>query len=274
MNSPLTRRPIRLLPTSSGPADQQLAAGMALLAGLAQTSQPALRWYSFSPTSLLLGTSQRPHEINLAASAAAHVPVHRRRSGGGLVLSQDLLLLDLALPPNDPLASDNLTESYRWIGEVWVAALHLLAVNAQIVAVAEARADSQTLDPLLKRICFAGLSPYEVVASGQKLVGLAQVRRRSGALYQPGIYLRWSPLATASMVVAPPHDQQRLANLLARRVAGLEELLGRPVSAEEVMGAFARALEERTGLTLQPADWSEAELEALAKARSDYAALG
>ena len=67
--------------------------------------------------------------------------VHKRRSGGGAVLSDaTLLLLDIALPPRDPLYREDVTESYRWLAEVWVAALGRVGLGARVLPVAEARA--------------------------------------------------------------------------------------------------------------------------------------
>ena len=113
------------------------------------------------------------------------------RSGGGVVLGDSLLLLDLALPAEDPLYPDDVTESYRWLGAVWAAALGALGTAARVVDIAAARADAQLLDPLLRRVCFGGTSPYEVVVEQRKIVGLAQVRRRTCALIQAGVYLQF-----------------------------------------------------------------------------------
>src|SRR5947207_1918634 len=116
MPGDIKHRPIRMLPASAMPAAEQLAGSLALLAGLEHTGVPAMRWYQFQPSALLLGSSQQAHEVDLAACATAGVPVHRRRSGGGVVLSDSLLLLDLALPADDPLFTSDVTESYRWLG--------------------------------------------------------------------------------------------------------------------------------------------------------------
>src|SRR5262245_35470862 len=127
-----SQRPIRVLPASAAPAAEQLAGSLALLASLEQTAAPAMRWYELDPPALVLGASQRPDEAGPAACAAAGIPVHRRRSGGGLVLSDSLLLLDLALPPEDPLYTGDVTESYRWLGAVWAAALGALGFAARV----------------------------------------------------------------------------------------------------------------------------------------------
>ena len=250
---------IRQLPWSVAPADQQIAWSGALLDGLEHTGVPALRWYGMAPDALLLGSAQRPAELDPAACAAAGVSVHRRFSGGGVVHSADLLSLDLALPRGHPLFREDVTESYRWLGEVWARALQGLGVAARVLPIDEARADTQALDPLLKKVCFGGLSPYEVMVGQRKLVGLAQIRRRGGALLQCGVYLRWAPWRTAGLLAIPEEQRVALAERLAARVAGLDSLGGAAPDQAALIDALAAPLVELAGLRQRPADWSAEE---------------
>jgi lipoate---protein ligase len=261
----------RRLPPSIGPADLELAGGPALLAGVEQIGVPALRWYSMNPSALIVGSSQRLDEIEQAACASAGLRIHRRRSGGGAVLSADMLMLDLVLPRVHPLYMDDVTESYRWIGEVWAMALRELGVDANVVSVGAARADSQALDPLVRRVCFGGLSPYEVVVGQRKLVGLAQARRRAGTLYQVGIYLRWAPQRTAALLAATPGERVALEQQLAARVAGLEQLCDTP--SAEVIATVESALAHKAGFVLSDDGWSDAEVAARAADVGRYAAI-
>jgi lipoate-protein ligase A len=263
---------VRRLPWSAGPADIELAGGPALLAGVEQTGVPALRWYGMDPPALIVGSSQRLEEIDQAACAVAGLCIHRRRSGGGAVLSADMLMLDLALPRSHPLYLDDVTESYRWIGEVWAAALRDLGLGVSVASVAAARADTQALDPLVRRVCFGGLSPYEVVMGRRKLVGLAQVRRHGGALYQVGIYQRWAPRHTAALLAATPGERVVLERQLAARVAGVEEVCDAP-GAAEVIATVESALERLAGLALSDDVWSDGEIAVRTAEVGRYAAI-
>jgi lipoate-protein ligase A len=250
----------RRLPYSVERADLQLAAGSALLAGLEHDARPALRWSGFSSPALLLGPSQHSAIIDVTACAQANLTIHRRSSGGGVVLGDEtLLMLDLALPRAHPLYVHSVTESYRWIGEVWVAALGALGLAARTVSMAEARADSQTLSPLLRQVCFGGLSPYEVAVGQRKVVGLAQMRRREGALFQCAVHLRWEPRNTAMLMAATAPEQLALARQLSERVGGLADLLGHSMDSQAVMSSFEMALSQLAGLTLVDAEWNTLE---------------
>jgi lipoate-protein ligase A len=266
---------IRRLPWSDGPADAELAAAPALLAGLEQSGAPALRWYRITPPAVLLGSAQRLEEIDLGACAARGVRAHRRRSGGGAVLSDEaLLLLDLALPRDHPLYRDDVTESYRWIGEVWAAALRDLGLDASPISIGAARADTAAIDPLLRRVCFGGRSPYETLVGQRKVVGLAQIRRRAGALYQAGVYLRWSPKHSADLIAATPQQRDELARQLAERVAGLGELRPeQPPGVAETIGAFEAALARLAGCTPADDGWNDAERAAQVADLARYAPI-
>jgi len=275
MHGDIKHRPIRVLPASAVSAAEQLAGSLALLAGLEQSGVPAMRWYQFHPPALLLGSAQRLHEVDLAACAAARLPVHRRRSGGGVVLSDSLLLLDVGLPPRDPLYRSDVTESYRWLGVVWAAALGALGMTTHVVDITTAQADAQMLDPLLRRVCFGGLSPYEIVIGRRKVVGLAQVHRRSGVLFQAGVYLQWSPERTAALVAATPAERATLTTQLAARAVGLHDLTRYQSPTIDVIAhQVGLALELIGGFVPSADNWTDHERRAWQATIPQYAALG
>lgn len=264
----------RLLPYGEGPAGEELAAAEGLLAGLAEGGRPALRWYGARRPALVIGSGQRPHEVDGQAAAVAGVTVHRRASGGAAVLFvPGFLMQDIALPPGHPLYKADVSESYAWLGGVWAEALAALGVAAELIDVPSARADTRDADPLVRRACFGGRSPYEVLAGGRKLVGLSQIRRRPGALFQAGLYARWPGRELAALLRLPPAERAATADALAARVAGLDELLPAPPPPEAIMGAFAGALARRHGVALAPDGWRPAELAAVRAALPRYAAL-
>lgn len=265
----------RLLPFAHAPADWQLAGGTAMLAGLEQQPQPALRWYTMHAPALVLGTGQPLDQVDQAALHAAGARLYRRKSGGTAVHTHDLLLMqDIVLPTRHPLATADVTVSYRWLGAVWVAALARLGVAARLIEVDEARSDRRGLDTLTRRSCYGGRSPYEVLADERKLVGLAQVRRRAGALLQAGIYIMWQSDELVRLLALAPAERTTLRRTLDQRVVGLAELLPAadpPALLPAVQAAFATALHEHHGARLQPADWNAAEVEHRAAAVAGYA---
>ncbi len=264
---------MRRLPGGAGDGPAQLAAGEAMLAGLAESGTPSMRWYSFAPAALLLGSGQRSSDVDHDACARAGITVFRRGSGGGAVLGRSLMLLDLALPRGHHLFRGDVTESYRWFGAVWHAALRSLGLGAALVEIEAARGDTARLDPLLKRVCFGGLSPYEVVVGKHKLVGLAQRRRQGGALFQAAVYRRWQSRATAALIAAAPAEQEQLVVQLDQRVAGLDDFEAGAISSQAVVAAVEQALRTSGPFEIVESGWLPGEQQARTAARERYAAI-
>jgi lipoate-protein ligase A len=245
-------------------AAAQVERAVALVDGA--TPLPALRWYWATRPTLILGVFQPPDSANADVAARHGIPVVRRRSGGtGVLAGPPLLSCDIALPVGHPLAPPDVTESYHWLGAAWLEALNGLGVpGLRLVPVAEVRAappyrapretpppGGWTDDDLRHRACFGSLSPYEVAVGPRKLVGLAQVRRRGGVLFQVGLPLTWQADLLADLLTPSPAEQPRLAALLRAHAVGLDELVAMVPSAEAIMTAFEQVLADRHGVILQ-----------------------
>lgn len=176
-----------MTPAALAPEDV-LGAATALLEA-AMDGDPGALAVTFADTTLVLGSAQPEESVDRAACTADGVRVLRRGSGGGAVLCDPALLeVDVALPAGHPLLVDDVSESYRFLGEAWRDALAELGVDGRMVAVDEARAATDERRAAARVACYAGLSPYEVVdRDGAKLVGFCQRRRRGAALYQCGL---------------------------------------------------------------------------------------
>lgn len=256
----------RLLRSTNAAAGRQFALSEALLAvGLAATGQPALRWYVAKHPALILGNGQRPEAADLEAARAAEVQVYRRTSGGtAVLLDEDAVNMEVGLPAGHPLATGDVVRDYQWIGEVWVRALETLSIaGIRVIPLDEVRGlPPLAKDDPLRLACYGTLSPYEVVAGQRKAVGLSQVRRRGGTLFQMSTYLRWRPERLATLMALSPAERKALTRRLRDVTIGLDELAGRAVAAREVMTAVERTLAERLGVRLVPAKWSPQELAA------------
>lgn len=162
-----------------------------------------MSWSTVTAPGLVLGRHAVDPDLDLDAVAAEGVTVAKRSSGGGPVLwDGDLVALDVVLPRGHRLAADDVVAAYRWLGEALADALRALGVpDVEVIDVARARAAKAAPGPAADA-CFGGLSPWEVLAGGRKVVGLSQTRRRQGALLQAGVPLRL--------------DAGRLARLLGR----------------------------------------------------------
>jgi lipoate-protein ligase A len=253
----------RRLPFSDAPTGQQLALGEALLEGCAASGTPTLRWYTPAELALVLGNGQKPRIADLAACRAARARVYRRTSGGTAVLvNAELLSLDVALPAGHALWTSDIVNAYRWVGDWWEEALHTLgAAKARAIPTEEVRAiPSLAQDDPLRLACYGTLSPWEVVVGRRKLVGLCQVRRRPGALYQIGVYRRFDPKALGPLLDLNNSNRKTLATRLHNAALGLDQATGREVSHDEVMRAVEEALVHRHDARLEESEYTEREL--------------
>jgi lipoate---protein ligase len=220
-----------------------LRADEALLEAIAPGGGPLVRWYTVDRAALVLGMGQRAAVTSLVDTT--RIEVLERRAGGGLVLLDEHMLccaVCVALP--DERTPADLTESYRWLGDHFAGALQQLGVPARRVEVAEARASVAALkartDPvahLLRGICYAALSPHEVVVDGHKIVGFAQIRRKHAALFQIGVLLRdQSPLS--GFVRSDAATRAALRTELTQRTIGLQQIISDPIDLSRLIEAL------------------------------------
>lgn len=247
------------LPLHRAPQSYHLALTEVLLHSAAERP-PVLSWQMAEPAALVIGISQKLSDLDSAACRAAGVAIYRRGAGGTAVLAgPDLLSLDVILPPGHPLAGHDIVEAYRWFGDLWAEALQEMGLAAQTIAPAEAHAprtrsllaQAERLEHLIRQSCYGAVSPYEVCVEQRKVLGLDQVRRRVGFLFQGGLLLRWNAEQVAALLAASPTERPALAAGLRERAAGLEDLLGHAIDLNEIMERFEKRLQQRYAVVLR-----------------------
>jgi lipoate-protein ligase A len=249
----LTNRHWRALPLTIDDEQKHIDYSEHLLA-IAQPGDPAtLYWSQAQPEGLVLGFSQKATILNAEALAQHPLPIYSRRAGGTAVLAGPRLLsLDVMLPAGHPLILPDLVESYRWLGEAWVATLRELGIETRAVSPDKAHEQRDLLkqeatrerEAVLRRACYGSLSPYEVVtaSSNMKVVGLDMIRRRAGTLLQAGVLLHWDTERLAALLGHTREEQEILREGLRERAIGLDALAGREIAAEMVVKTFERVL--------------------------------
>jgi lipoate-protein ligase A len=222
-----------------GPAAVLVEHGAALLDDLQAGHDPVLRWYRATDTALVLGRGQRRELLG-----PTDLPVVGRFSGGGAVLMDPgLLCLDVLIPTGHPWLDGDLGRPFDVVGRAWANALTTFGVTeiAVYTGAAQRRVRGTPREQLLAAICYATLGRGEVTAGGRKLVGLAQRRRRPGALIQCGLLRTWDPRPLLRALRAADDDPQIL-----EAATGLDDLLSPPPSDIEVVNAVAEALRRGT----------------------------
>ena len=212
--------------------------------------EPDYRVWLYRTPALVLG----PRQARSFDWRLPQVPLAVRESGGGAVLVGPWLVgMSVSLPASHPLLSPSVIESYRWFGQMHARVLRNLGILTSVVVARLRVIDGfedcrnaprdEARDGGLAWACFGSLSPWEVTASGgRKIVGIAQVRRRTGALLVSGTLVTspdWRTLALA--MGRPAHD----ADALAARTTHCEAEAGHDVTAmvaSELDGALRASL--------------------------------
>jgi lipoate-protein ligase A len=245
-----------------------VARPVGLLRALSPGDDPIASWSTTATPALVLGRSAGTPPVDMAAARAAGVAVVRRTSGGGPVLwDASLVGLDVILPPGHALAPADVVETYRWLGEAVAHALRALGLpGVTVVEVHEARAASRAPGPAAAA-CYGGVSPFEVLVEGRKVLGLSQARRRPGTLLQAGVLLDVDGPLTARLM----GRDAAFGAALARHAAGLREW-NPALGAGDVVDAVNTSLVEITGHTLTASRPTPAEQDAIAAAMDELAA--
>lgn len=156
-------------------------------------------------------------------TAAAGVDLCVRPSGGGAVLAGPWLLgVSAVLPSWHPLIVTSIPQSFRWFGMTHLAWLHGIGIMAE-TATEMRRGDE------LSWACFATLSHWEVEASGGKIVGLCQARRRNGVLFSAGVLIAPPPWEMFCVALGKPPEH---AAALSARTANCAEMPGGQASEQ------------------------------------------
>lgn len=229
----------RLLPFHNGDTEDHMRTTDELVRGVVADG-PVVWWHTGESDALVVGSSLK---LTISENGSS-VPVIVRPSGGGAVLTgPGVLGLDIALPAGHNLLRGDIVEDYRWIGQVWREALSRLGIAAETASIEQAHAFASRQDfSAFNLSCFASLSAYEVTVGGMKIVGLSQVRRRGGVLFASAIHLDACPARVADYLPLGAHLRRDLRNHLNRYTTCLSAVAPRPLTSDDVVGAFHVAL--------------------------------
>jgi lipoate-protein ligase A len=222
---------------SPRPGHENMRLDAELLAAVAAGGPGAIRLYGFSPPCLSIGRLQDPADVDTAACVRDGVEVVRRPTGGVAVLHDEEVTYALACAADHPVfGGDVLTSCARIHAAVTLGLARLGVAVHPHGAAGDERAAAR--ERAVVADCFARPASHELLsADGRKLVGSAQARR-GRALLQHGSVLLEPPRAAAYLRRPPPTK---------RRGAGVRELLGRPVSREQLAEALAEGFRQTLG---------------------------
>ncbi|MBC8100334.1 MAG: lipoate--protein ligase family protein [Armatimonadetes bacterium] len=202
---------------------------------------PTLRLYGWSPPCLSLGYGQALSDVDFARLAERRWGLVRRPTGGKAILHTDELTYSLALPSDHPIASGDIVASYRRISQALLWALTALGIQPQSSAM-------QNLPKKPGAVCFETPSHYEITVGGRKLIGSAQVRRKTGVLQHGSLPLTGDLARICDALAYPDEAAREVARQQVNtRAVTLSAALGQVITWEQaaqvVADGFAQVFE-------------------------------
>ena len=189
------------------------------------TGASFLRLYRFDPPCLSLGRNEPAARYDHTEIARRGLDVVRRPTGGRAVWHEHEVTYAVAAPL---AAFGSLRNAYRTVHERIAAALRSLGAGATLAP--HQPPPSGRVDQPAS--CFATPAGGEVLVAGRKLVGSAQVRKRSAFLQHGSILLDGSQEIVAAVSRTPQ---------VASAATTLSAELGRRVTWDEVVEAVVQA---------------------------------
>jgi lipoate-protein ligase A len=240
----------RLLDTGWSDGATNMAMDEAImLAVAAGKSPPTLRFYGWSPPCVSVGYAQSlDQEVDLGACRRHGYTWVRRPTGGRAVLHVDELTYSVIAPLSEPRVRGDILTSYRRLSHGLLAGLRLLGCEAVQANPLPAGG------PSASAACFDVPSAYEILASGRKLVGSAQARRRRVILQHGAIPLEGDVARIGDVLVLSSQERQMLRRKLSSKATTLEAALGRKVSFHECAEALRAGFAQALNLALQPGE--------------------
>ena len=255
----------RLIVTPAGPGKWNMAVDEAILNAARQGySPPTIRFYAWYPACVSLGHAQPVADIDMGKIKDHSWDIVRRPTGGRAILHKDELTYSISGPESEASFQGDILTSYRRISDAILQALAILGISVAAQPVmknvrqAGTTADSRSENP----VCFEVPSHYEIKASGKKLVGSAQARRKGGVLQHGTIPLRGDLGRFADVLNYVSEDQRKdAAERIRKRATTIEQETGSNVGFYRLAQSLRDAFESEFSINLVDGGLSDFEIE-------------
>jgi len=218
---------------------------MAIDEALLQSNIPVLRLYRWSPPAISIGYFQKlEKEIDLEECKRQGIDYVRRITGGKAVLHDKELTYSFII--SQDLMPPSIIKSYKVISKAILIAFGNLGLKAGM----QGEVKRSRKSPL----CFNDSSYYEIVVSGKKIVGSAQVRKNGKILQHGSILIDIDIEKMCSLFKTGNRISQ-----VQKRVTSLNSELKEKIEFEDLACALKKGFEKNFNVRLIPDDLSKRE---------------
>jgi lipoate-protein ligase A len=203
-------------------------------------AQPTLRFYRWKPSAVSIGTFQGMHdEVAVEFCRSNGFDYIRRITGGGAVYHDynGEITYSILMPKSHSLAHSDILESYKLLcGGVVKALNHLGIHNAEF-------------------------KPINDVTVGEKKVSGNAMTRRHGCVLQHGTVLLDLDVNRMFTILKVPQEKisDKMISDVKERVTSIRDILGKPVSIEELRKAMTQGFSDALQIELSQGALSKEE---------------
>ncbi|MCX7634426.1 MAG: lipoate--protein ligase family protein [Syntrophales bacterium] len=209
-----------------------------------------LRLYGWRRPSVSTGRFQnQDDEVDMAACRRHDIAVVRRPTGGKAVYHDDEVTYAVVGREDGGFFPADILGTYRVISTCIADALRLLGITAEMAPWGRGGAGD------LGSSCFAVPSRFELLTGERKICGSAQVRSRGAFLQHGSLLMRFDAVMTYETLLPKGEPRDRFVQRLREGAVGINEVLPRPVTRQEVCDALRDAFARFFGVV-----WREEEL--------------
>jgi lipoyl(octanoyl) transferase len=189
---------------------------------------PTIRFYGWRPAAVSIGYFQDiEKEINVEECLASGVDIVRRPSGGKAVFHCHEVTYSVIACNKEELFPPDILGTYKIISNCIARGLAGLGIRAALAETGRLMHDAD-----FKACCFSVPSRNELLVSGRKICGSAQMRVSGGFLQHGSLLMDFDPVRTASFLL-PVRDDLQLRRL-RDSVSSINAETARPVDENEV----------------------------------------
>ena len=230
---------------------------------------PVLRIYGWQPPGVSVGYFQSLEKgINLDAIHERGYGLVRRPTGGRAIIHHHEVTYSVCTRADYLADGNSVLKSYREISTGIEAGLALLDIGAHVP---RGHGGPAVKGKDLPSVCFAKALGGDMTVQGRKIVGSAQMRRAGCILQHGSIPITIDLDEHVSILGEPDANEQDARQALASCAVGVADVVGRPVSFDELAQCIASGFERAMGTTLEPGDLTPLEKQRAAElAQSKY----
>lgn len=228
--------PFRLINYSLNDAFTNMAVDEAILASQeAGIALPTIRFYGWNPPAVSVGYFQHlKEELNPERLKSLGIEIARRPTGGRAVFHDKEITYSLSMTVNEK--DGGITGTYKKIALAFMKGLSYLGIETKMAEKAEVLYEDSDCR---KNSCFSTATRYELTAGGRKIIGSAQVRKKTAFLQHGSLLIDLDENKYKEIF----EDELSL-----KRITTLRNEMGREPGKQEIINALKKGFEEEWGI--------------------------